>query len=65
MIDAFYSLLSLFSVCLKTRTDLQAENLTLRYQLKVFRRAAPKRVRITKVDRLAYDRLIRQRPPDG
>ena len=62
MIDAVHSLLSLFSVCLKTRADLQAENLMLRYQLEVFRRATPKRVRITKVDRLIFVWLYRLWP---
>jgi transposase InsO family protein len=62
MIDAFSSLLSLFTVWLKTRVDLRAENLMLRYQLDVLRRSIPKRVRMTKIDRLIFVWLYRLWP---
>jgi hypothetical protein len=62
MIDAFSSLLSLFTVWLKTRVDLRAENLMLRYQLDVLQRSIPKRVRMTKIDRLIFVWLYRLWP---
>lgn len=62
MIDAFTFLLSHLSVCLRTRADLQAENLMLRYQLDVLRRSVPKRVSLTKIDRLILVWLFRLWP---
>lgn len=62
MIDAFFALLSRFSVCLKSRADLQAENLILRYQLDVLRRSLPKRVPIAKIDRFIFVWLYRLWP---
>jgi len=62
MIDTLYCLLSQLSAGLKTRVDLQAENLMLRYQLDVLRRSAPKRVPLRKIDRLILVWLYRLWP---
>lgn len=62
MIDAIRVLISQFSVCLKTRVDVQAENLMLRHQLEVLSRSVPKRVRVTKIDRQIFVWLYRLRP---
>jgi len=62
MIDAFFALLSRFSVCLKSRADLQAENLILRYQLDVLRRSKPKRIPIARIDRFIFVWLYRLWP---
>lgn len=47
---------------LKSRADLQAENLMLRQQIVVLRRSAPKGVRVTKIDRLIFVWLYRLWP---
>ena len=46
----------------KSRARLEAENLILRHQLSVYRRAAPRRPRLTNLDRLVFIWLYRVYP---
>jgi hypothetical protein len=48
---------------LRSRAELQVENLALRHQIEIFKRTAPKRTRLTKTDRLIFTWLLR--PPEG
>ena len=51
-----------FLWCLKSRADLQAENLMLRYQIGVLGRSMSRRVRTTRIDRLSFVWLYRLWP---
>src|SRR5438445_5247146 len=46
----------------KSRHQLQAENLVLRHQLNILRRRAPRRVRLSSADRLVFVWLYRLCP---
>jgi len=62
MINGIRLLLLQFLFCLKSRADLQAENLMLRHQIGVLRRSSSKRVRTTRIDRLSFVWLYRLWP---
>ncbi len=62
MINGIRLLLLQFLCCLKSRADLQAENLMLRHQTGVLRRSSSKRVRTTRIDRLSFVWLYRLWP---
>jgi len=47
---------------LKSRAEVQVENLALRHQVEILKRTAPKRVRLTKIDRLIFIWLLRLWP---
>lgn len=48
--------------CLRLRAELHVENLTLRHQIEILKRTAPKRARLTKTDRLIFVWLPRLWP---
>ena len=50
------------ALSLKSRAELQIENLTLRHQLEILKRSAPKRTRFTNTDRLIFTWLFRLWP---
>ena len=62
MINGIRLLLLQFLCCVKSRADLQAENLMLRHQIGVLRRSSSKRVRMTRIDRLSFVWLYRLCP---
>ena len=47
---------------LRSRAELQVENLALRHQIEIRKRTAPKRARLTKMDRLIFTWLLRLWP---
>ncbi len=46
----------------RSRAELQVENLVLRHQIEILKRTAPKRARLTKMDRLFFAWLLRLWP---
>ncbi len=48
--------------CLRSRTDLQVENLVLRHQLEVLKRSSPRRTHLKTLDRLILSWLYRMWP---
>ena len=54
MIHIVRSILTQIVLGLKSRAELHVENLALRHQIEILKRAAPKRVRFTKTDRLIF-----------
>ena len=62
MISIIRLVLLQFHACLKSRADIRAENMMLRYQLDLLLRPSRKRVRTTRVDRLWFVWLYRLWP---
>ena len=56
---SFIALLAAVCCRLRTRAELEAEIFALRHQLAVLQRAAPKRLRLTRADRLVWVLLSR------
>jgi hypothetical protein len=54
MFDLFRLILALLASLLKSRAELEAENLVLRQQVNVLRRGTPKRPVLTNIDRLLF-----------
>ncbi len=54
MIQTLRLLLGQVGTSLKSRAELQLENLALRHQVEVLKRSAPKRVRLTRADRVIF-----------
>ena len=54
MTDLFWLILGILASLVKTRAELEAENLVLRQQINVLRRRKPKRPTLTNVDRLLF-----------
>ncbi len=48
--------------CLRSRAELELENLVLRHQVEILRRSAPKRVRLVRADRFVFTLLLRLWP---
>jgi hypothetical protein len=46
------------ALSLRSRAELQVENLALRHQIEILKRTAPKRARVTKTDRLIFTWLL-------
>ena len=59
MLTALITLLATLSSVLRSRTALELENLALRHQIGVLRRAASKRLKLTSADRLLWICLSR------
>ncbi len=62
MIHILRLILTQMVLSLKSRAELQVENLTLRHQIEILKRTAPKRARLTKTDRLIFTWLLRLWP---
>ncbi len=62
MIQIFQLLLRQFAGCLRSRAELELENLVLRHQIEILRRSAPKRARLVRVDRFVFTLLLRLWP---
>ena len=62
MIDLMKTIGATVSGFFKTRLALQAENVALRHQLIILRRSAPKRLRMTRLDRMIFASLHRLWP---
>ena len=62
MIEILRLIRSQVVACLRSRADLQVENLMLRYQLEILKRLSPKRARLTKRDRFVMTWLCRTWP---
>ncbi len=62
MIQTLRLLLGQVGTSLKSRAELQLENLALRHQIEVLTRSAPKRVRLTRADRVIFTWLLRLWP---
>ena len=59
MIQTLRLLLGQVRTSLKSRAELQLENLALRHQVEVLKRSASKRVRLTRADRVIFIWLLR------
>ena len=62
MIQIFQLLLRQFAGCLRSRAELELENLVLRHQIEILRRSAPKRARLVRADRFMFMLLVRLWP---
>ena len=62
MIQILRLILTQMVLSLRSRADLQVENLALRHQIEILKRTAPKRARLTKTDRLIFTWLLRLWP---
>jgi transposase InsO family protein len=62
MIQTLQLLLRQLAVCLRSRAELELENLVLRHQIEILRRSAPKRARLVKADRFVFTLLLRLWP---
>ena len=62
MIQIFQLLLRQFAGCLRSRAELELENLVLRHQIEILRRSAPKRTRLIRADRFVFTLLFRLWP---
>lgn len=62
MIHILRLILTQMVLSLRSRAELQVENLALRHQIEILKRTAPKRARLTKTDRLIFTWLLRLWP---
>ncbi len=62
MIHILRLILTQMVLSLRSREELQAEDLALRHQIEILKRTAPKRARLTKTDRLIFTWLLRLWP---
>ncbi len=62
MVHILRLILTQMVLSLRSRAELQAENLALRHQIEILKRTAPKRARLTKTDRLIFTWLLRLWP---
>ncbi len=62
MIHILRLILTQMVLSLRSRAELQVENLALRHQIEILKRTAPKRARLTKTDRLIFTWLLRVWP---
>ena len=62
MIHILRLILTQMVLSLRSRAELQVENLVLRHQIEILKRTAPKRARLTKMDRLLFAWLLRLWP---
>jgi transposase InsO family protein len=62
MIHVLRLILTQMVFSLRSRAELQVENLALRHQIEILKRTAPKRARLTKTDRLIFTWLLRLWP---
>ena len=62
MIQTLRLLLGQVGTSLKSRAELQLENLALRHQVEILKRSAPKCVRLTRADRVIFIWLLRLWP---
>lgn len=62
MIQTLQLLLRQLAGCLRSRAELELENLVLRHQVEILRRSAPKRTRLVGADRFVFTLLLRLWP---
>ncbi len=62
MVHILRLILTQMVLSLRSRAELQVENLALRHQIEILKRTAPKRARLTKTDRLIFTWLLRLWP---
>ncbi len=62
MVHILRLILTQMVLSLRSRAELQVENLALRHQLEILKRSSPKRARLTKVDRFIITWLCRMWP---
>ncbi len=62
MIHILRLILTQMVLSLRSRAELQVENLALRHQIEILKRTVPKRARLTKPDRLIFTWLLRVWP---
>ncbi len=59
MIHILRLILTQMVLSLRSRAELQVENLALRHQIEILKRTAPMRARPTKTDRMIFTWLLR------